>query len=52
VITDDVPAGSLGIARARQQNLEGYRERRNQRDSAGRGHPDDGKNPAERPGQR
>jgi bifunctional UDP-N-acetylglucosamine pyrophosphorylase/glucosamine-1-phosphate N-acetyltransferase len=52
VITDDVPAGSLGIARARQQNLEGYRERRNQRDSAARGDRDDGKNAAERPGQR
>jgi bifunctional UDP-N-acetylglucosamine pyrophosphorylase/glucosamine-1-phosphate N-acetyltransferase len=31
VITDDVPAGSLGIARARQRNVEGYGERRNQR---------------------
>jgi bifunctional UDP-N-acetylglucosamine pyrophosphorylase / glucosamine-1-phosphate N-acetyltransferase len=52
VITDDVPAGSLGIARARQQNLEGYRERRNQRDSPERGSQDDGKNPVEGPGQR
>ena len=24
VITDDIPEGALGIARARQQNLEGY----------------------------
>ena len=24
VITEDVPAGALGIARARQQNIEGY----------------------------
>ena len=28
VITDDVPAGALGIARARQQNVEGYAERK------------------------
>jgi bifunctional UDP-N-acetylglucosamine pyrophosphorylase / glucosamine-1-phosphate N-acetyltransferase len=28
VITDDVPPGALGIARARQENLEGYAERR------------------------
>ncbi len=28
VITDDVPAGALGIARARQENIEGYAERR------------------------
>ena len=27
VITDDVPAGALGIARERQQNLEGYAQR-------------------------
>jgi bifunctional UDP-N-acetylglucosamine pyrophosphorylase/glucosamine-1-phosphate N-acetyltransferase len=27
VITDDVPAGSLGIARARQTNIEGYADR-------------------------
>jgi bifunctional UDP-N-acetylglucosamine pyrophosphorylase/glucosamine-1-phosphate N-acetyltransferase len=26
VITDDVPEGALGIARARQQNMEGYAE--------------------------
>jgi bifunctional UDP-N-acetylglucosamine pyrophosphorylase/glucosamine-1-phosphate N-acetyltransferase len=31
VITDDVPPGALGIARARQRNVEGYGERRNQR---------------------
>jgi bifunctional UDP-N-acetylglucosamine pyrophosphorylase / glucosamine-1-phosphate N-acetyltransferase len=52
VITDDVPAGSLGIARARQQNLDGYRERRNQRDSPQRDSDDAGKNPPEGPGQR
>ena len=28
VITEDVPAGALGIARARQKNIEGYAERR------------------------
>jgi bifunctional UDP-N-acetylglucosamine pyrophosphorylase/glucosamine-1-phosphate N-acetyltransferase len=28
VITDDVPAGALAIARARQENVEGYAERR------------------------
>jgi bifunctional UDP-N-acetylglucosamine pyrophosphorylase/glucosamine-1-phosphate N-acetyltransferase len=27
VITEDVPAGALGIARARQSNIEGYAER-------------------------
>jgi bifunctional UDP-N-acetylglucosamine pyrophosphorylase / glucosamine-1-phosphate N-acetyltransferase len=27
VITDDVPAGALGIARERQKNVEGYSER-------------------------
>ena len=28
VITDDVPAGALGVARQRQTNVEGYAERR------------------------
>jgi bifunctional UDP-N-acetylglucosamine pyrophosphorylase/glucosamine-1-phosphate N-acetyltransferase len=28
VITEDVPAGALGIARERQRNVEGYAERR------------------------
>jgi bifunctional UDP-N-acetylglucosamine pyrophosphorylase / glucosamine-1-phosphate N-acetyltransferase len=37
VITDDVPPGALGIARARQTNVDGYTERRKQRDS---GEPD------------
>jgi len=32
VITDDVEPGALGIARARQQNLPGYSERRKERD--------------------
>jgi bifunctional UDP-N-acetylglucosamine pyrophosphorylase/glucosamine-1-phosphate N-acetyltransferase len=30
VITDDVPPGALGIARARQSNVEGYADRRKQ----------------------
>ena len=28
VITDDVPPGALGIARARQKNIEGYADRK------------------------
>jgi bifunctional UDP-N-acetylglucosamine pyrophosphorylase / glucosamine-1-phosphate N-acetyltransferase len=52
VITEDVPAGGLGIARARQKNVEGYRERRNQRDSAERRDGQGDKNPARAPGQR
>jgi bifunctional UDP-N-acetylglucosamine pyrophosphorylase/glucosamine-1-phosphate N-acetyltransferase len=31
VITDDVPPGALGIARARQSNVEGYADRRKRR---------------------
>jgi bifunctional UDP-N-acetylglucosamine pyrophosphorylase/glucosamine-1-phosphate N-acetyltransferase len=31
VITDDVPPGALGIARARQQNVEGYADRKAKR---------------------
>ncbi|MGH2915363.1 MAG: bifunctional UDP-N-acetylglucosamine diphosphorylase/glucosamine-1-phosphate N-acetyltransferase GlmU [Solirubrobacteraceae bacterium] len=31
VITTDVPAGALGIARARQQNIDGYAQRRRER---------------------
>jgi len=27
VITEDVPAGALAVARARQKNIEGYAER-------------------------
>jgi bifunctional UDP-N-acetylglucosamine pyrophosphorylase/glucosamine-1-phosphate N-acetyltransferase len=36
VITKDVPEGSLGVARARQQNVDGYAERRRkqQKDTA------------------
>jgi bifunctional UDP-N-acetylglucosamine pyrophosphorylase/glucosamine-1-phosphate N-acetyltransferase len=36
VITDDLPPGALGIARARQRNIEGYMERRRQRLGEGR----------------
>ena len=36
VITEDVPPDALGIARARQKNIEGYAERRKQRDSESR----------------
>jgi bifunctional UDP-N-acetylglucosamine pyrophosphorylase/glucosamine-1-phosphate N-acetyltransferase len=32
VITEDVPEGALGIARARQSNIEGYAERKAKRD--------------------
>jgi bifunctional UDP-N-acetylglucosamine pyrophosphorylase/glucosamine-1-phosphate N-acetyltransferase len=28
VITDDVPAGAMGVARSRQRNVEGWTERR------------------------
>ena len=31
VITEDVPPGALGVARGRQQNIEGYAERRTAR---------------------
>jgi len=39
VITDDVPDGALGIARARQQNVDGYAERRRERMEAERSEP-------------
>jgi bifunctional UDP-N-acetylglucosamine pyrophosphorylase / glucosamine-1-phosphate N-acetyltransferase len=32
VITTDVPPGALGVARARQENIEGYAERRKERE--------------------
>jgi bifunctional UDP-N-acetylglucosamine pyrophosphorylase/glucosamine-1-phosphate N-acetyltransferase len=32
VITEDVPPGALGVARARQENIEGYSKRRKERD--------------------
>jgi bifunctional UDP-N-acetylglucosamine pyrophosphorylase/glucosamine-1-phosphate N-acetyltransferase len=34
VIGKDIPPGALGIARARQQNIEGYAERRREREAA------------------
>jgi bifunctional UDP-N-acetylglucosamine pyrophosphorylase / glucosamine-1-phosphate N-acetyltransferase len=34
VITGDVPPGALGVARARQRNIDGYADRRKERDSA------------------
>jgi bifunctional UDP-N-acetylglucosamine pyrophosphorylase / glucosamine-1-phosphate N-acetyltransferase len=34
VITDDIPPGALGVARERQRNIEGYAERRKQRESS------------------
>ncbi len=34
VINTDVPPGALGVARARQRNVEGYAERRNSRNDA------------------
>jgi bifunctional UDP-N-acetylglucosamine pyrophosphorylase / glucosamine-1-phosphate N-acetyltransferase len=37
VITEDVPPGGLGVARARQRNVDGYAERRKQRDRSARG---------------
>jgi bifunctional UDP-N-acetylglucosamine pyrophosphorylase/glucosamine-1-phosphate N-acetyltransferase len=33
VITKDVPPGALGVARARQQNIDGYTERRKEREA-------------------
>jgi bifunctional UDP-N-acetylglucosamine pyrophosphorylase / glucosamine-1-phosphate N-acetyltransferase len=33
VIGEDVPAGALGVARSRQKNIEGYAERRKQREA-------------------
>ncbi len=44
VITKDVPPGALGIARARQQNLDGYTERRKERDSGSGGERSGGEN--------
>lgn len=37
VISKDVPPGALGVARSRQQNIEGYAERRREREEAGSG---------------
>jgi bifunctional UDP-N-acetylglucosamine pyrophosphorylase/glucosamine-1-phosphate N-acetyltransferase len=35
VVTEDVPAGALAVARARQNNVEGYAERRAAEGSGG-----------------
>ncbi|MGI8413188.1 MAG: bifunctional UDP-N-acetylglucosamine diphosphorylase/glucosamine-1-phosphate N-acetyltransferase GlmU [Solirubrobacteraceae bacterium] len=43
VISKDVPPGALGVARARQENIEGYAARRAEREAAAR-------EDAERPG--
>jgi bifunctional UDP-N-acetylglucosamine pyrophosphorylase / glucosamine-1-phosphate N-acetyltransferase len=48
VITKDVPPGALGIARARQQNIDGYVERRKERDSGSQEEHGSGKNPSDR----
>jgi bifunctional UDP-N-acetylglucosamine pyrophosphorylase/glucosamine-1-phosphate N-acetyltransferase len=37
VITKDIPPGALGVARERQQNVEGYAHRRAQREAASEG---------------
>src|SRR5205807_1197146 len=34
VVTRDVPPGALGVARARQENIEGYDERRKEQEAA------------------
>ncbi|MBV8788987.1 MAG: bifunctional UDP-N-acetylglucosamine diphosphorylase/glucosamine-1-phosphate N-acetyltransferase GlmU [Mycobacterium sp.] len=52
VITEDVPPGALGIARAAQRNVEGYTERRKQRDPASHKDRNGDKNPPQDPGQR
>jgi bifunctional UDP-N-acetylglucosamine pyrophosphorylase/glucosamine-1-phosphate N-acetyltransferase len=36
VITKDIPQGALGVARERQQNIEGYTQRRAEREEASR----------------
>jgi bifunctional UDP-N-acetylglucosamine pyrophosphorylase/glucosamine-1-phosphate N-acetyltransferase len=40
VISEDVPAGALGIARSRQANLDGYAELRREREAQARGSSD------------
>jgi bifunctional UDP-N-acetylglucosamine pyrophosphorylase/glucosamine-1-phosphate N-acetyltransferase len=37
VITKDVPPGALGIARERQRNIEGYMDRRKEREASSGG---------------
>jgi bifunctional UDP-N-acetylglucosamine pyrophosphorylase/glucosamine-1-phosphate N-acetyltransferase len=45
VITKDVPPGALGIARERQRNIEGYTNRRKERESADE--PAEGRQPTD-----
>jgi bifunctional UDP-N-acetylglucosamine pyrophosphorylase/glucosamine-1-phosphate N-acetyltransferase len=42
VISKDVPPGALGVARARQENLDGYAQRRRERESARSAEPREG----------
>jgi bifunctional UDP-N-acetylglucosamine pyrophosphorylase/glucosamine-1-phosphate N-acetyltransferase len=42
VITKDVPPGALGVARQRQQNIDGYTERRKERHHAETAAPQEG----------
>ncbi len=42
IVTKDVPAGALAIARARQRNIEGYAERRGGTVESVAGRPNDG----------
>jgi bifunctional UDP-N-acetylglucosamine pyrophosphorylase/glucosamine-1-phosphate N-acetyltransferase len=39
VISKDVPPGALGVARAQQRNVEGYSERRKEREAAAENEP-------------
>jgi len=51
VITKDVPAGALGVGRSRQQNIEGYADRRQQGDAPGTGEDHEREKPAPNPPQ-
>jgi bifunctional UDP-N-acetylglucosamine pyrophosphorylase/glucosamine-1-phosphate N-acetyltransferase len=44
VITHDVPPGALGVARARQRNIDGYSDRRKERDASPHEAPDGANN--------
>jgi bifunctional UDP-N-acetylglucosamine pyrophosphorylase/glucosamine-1-phosphate N-acetyltransferase len=41
VITKDVPPGALGVARARQENIDGYAARRKEREGQSGGEADE-----------
>ncbi len=45
VITKDIPPGALGVARERQQNVEGYTQRRAEREAASEGEAADEREP-------